>query len=307
MQFKQGVQLGKLGSFKIGGEARFFKEAKDIEELAESLDEAKRQALPFFILGGGTNILWSDRGFDGFVIKPSIRYLNVEREEIKAGAGILMSELVEFAALNALSGLEWAGGLPGTLGGAVRGNAGAFGGETKSAVKEVISLDMTTLKVIRRNNAECSFSYRNSIFKTTGREIVVEATLSLKQGDKNLIQKAGEDNINYRRTRHPMEHPNVGSIFKNVPVAKYPKLDLEKFSLVIKQDPFPVIPTAFLVSEVGLKGVSCGGAMISPKHPNFIVNVLAASSDDVKNLIKLVKFKVFDKFGIELEEEILVF
>ena len=103
-----------------------------------------------------------------------------------------------------------------------------------------------------------------------------------------------------------MEHPNVGSIFKNVPVASYKNLDLERFKKVIKQDPFPVIPTAFLIAETGLKGVSCGGAMISPKHPNFIVNVLDAEAQDVKDLINLVKMEVYDKFDIKLEEEILI-
>jgi len=275
-----------------------------VDELSESVDEARRQALPFFVLGGGTNILWSDSGFDGLVLKPIVRHLSIEGGKIKAGGGVLVSELVEFAVLNSLSGLEWAGGLPGTLGGALRGNAGAFGGEIKDAVEEVVSLDTATLKVIRRNIGECSFGYRNSIFKTTGVEVVVEAVLSLRKGDRNQIQKATEDNINYRRTKHPMEYPNIGSIFKNVSVVKYPHLELERFARVIKQDPFQVIPTAFLVSESGLRGVSCGGAMISPKHPNFIVNVLSASSRDVKNLIKLAKSEIFDKFGVELEEEI---
>jgi len=306
MKFEKGVSLKRLGSYRIGGEAAFFKEAANVHDLAESLSEAKRLAVPFFILGGGTNILFSDEGFGGVVIKPSMGRVTVEGETLKAGAGVLMSELTEFAAMHGLSGLEWAGGLPGTLGGAIRGNAGAFHGEIKDAIKEVISLDTSSLKVIKRISAECAFNYRTSVFKTGGREVIIEATLALAAGDKGAISKATQDKIQYRKERHPMEHPNVGSVFKNVPISKYPHLDLERFSKVIKQDPFPVIPTAFLLSLAGLKGVSCRGAMISPKHPNFIVNVLDASSRDVKSLIELVKYKIFEEFGMELEEEIQI-
>ena len=306
MFFQERIKLKNLGSFKIGGEAKFFKEARDTDDLIESVAEANLRSLPFFILGGGTNILWSDKGFDGLILKPSIKNLTIEGEEIKAGAGVLMSELIDFAVLHGLSGLEWAGGLPGTFGGAIRGNAGAFGGEIKDVIKEVVSLNTSTVNTIKRSDAECVFGYRTSIFKEGVKEIIVEAKLKLSRGNVNAIKSAVQDKINYRHERYPMEYPNVGSIFKNVAISKFPKLDLERFTNVIKQDPFPVIPTAFLISEAGLKGVSYGGAMISPKHPNFIVNVLGATSKDVKNLIELVKDEVLDKFGVGLEEEIQI-
>ncbi len=307
MDFESNIKLNKLGSFRIGGEARFFKEARTIEELIQSVNKARMENLPLFVLGGGTNILWADSGFDGLVLKPTIETLRKNEFEITAGAGILMVDLLEFTILHGFSGLEWAGGLPGTLGGAVRGNAGAFGGEIKDIIKGVLSLDVETSELIRRNNDECEFDYRTSVFKTNGREIIIEIILSLLPGEVESIKNNIENKISYRRERHPMEYPNAGSVFKNVSIAKYPNLDLERFNRVIKQDPFPVIPTAFLISETGLRGISNGGAMISPKHPNFIVNVLDATSQDVKNLIKLVKSAVLDKFAIELEEEILIF
>lgn len=304
---ERNVSLKKLSSFRIGGDAEFFLKPKDISEVSEGILEARQRGLPIFVLGGSTNILWPDDGFEGLIIKPASEKFEAQGNEVIVGAGILMSEILPVVLSRGLSGLEWAGGLPGTLGGAIRGNAGAFGGETKDSIKEVVSFDMDSLEVMKRDNVSCSFGYRTSIFKTKGNEIILEATLSLTPGDGEAIRKVAQDRVNYRRERHPMEHPNVGSVFKNVPIANLKDLDLERFEKVIKQDPFPIIPTAFLIAETGLKGVSCGGAMISPKHPNFIVNVLDAKAQDVKDLIDLVKTEVHSKFNIELEEEILIF
>jgi UDP-N-acetylmuramate dehydrogenase len=208
--------------------------------------------------------------------------------------------------------LEWAGGLPGTLGGAIRGNAGAFGGEIKDVVCEVLSLDIDSFnsKKIKRKKEDCGFSYRNSVFKENSslginpKEIIIEAVLDLKKGDKKKIRDVVAKNIAYREERQPLEHPNIGSVFKNVSCQKIKKSSLEKFRAVVKTDPFPVVPAAHLISEAGLKGISFGGAMISPKHPNFIGNALGASSGDVKKLIELVKSEIKNKFEINLEEEI---
>ena len=307
MMVKENIDLKNHSNYKIGGKARLFLVPKNGEEVKEAVAIARKDKLPIFILGGGTNLLISDSGFAGAVIKPEIKILEVNGADIRVGAGVLMSDLLNFAAEKGLSGLEWAGGLPGTVGGAIRGNAGAFAGETKDSLKEVISLDISgTPELVKRNNAECEFGYRNSIFKMNdGKEIILEATLSLKKGDKKSIQSAIEEKIKYRKERHPMEYPNIGSIFKNVDLKLVPKAILPQLQHVIKNDPFPVVPTAYLISECGVKGVSWGGAMISPKHPNFIVNVLDAKSDDVKTLIKLVKAAVKEKFEIELEEEVI--
>ena len=127
----------------------------------------------------------------------------------------------------------------------------------------------------------------------------------LQKGDPRALRAAIKEKINYRKERHPLEYPNIGSIFKNVAVSQIPKKLLPDLKAVIKQDPFPVVPTAFLIHKAGLRGVSYGGAMISPKHPNFIVNVLQATAEDVKALIELVKFTVKKTFDITLEEEII--
>ena len=306
--FKQNILLSRYSSYKIGGPAQFFYIAKNLEQLGDAVTKARNEGLPIFVLGGGTNLVFDDYGFNGLVLKPELVKLETQSPAITAEAGILMSDLLEFAMANSLSGLEWAGGLPGTLGGAVRGNAGAFRGEIKDLVEEVNSLWIGDgkMRLIKRPNSECRFSYRNSIFKKNdGKEIIFSVVLNMKKGDKKAIREAIEEKIKYREERHPMEYPNIGSIFKNVDVSQISGKLRPLFQHVIKTDPFPVIPTAYLIAQSGLKGVSVGGAMISPKHPNFIVNVLNAKAEDVKALARLAKDMVKSKFEIILEEEVI--
>ncbi|MDO8664633.1 MAG: UDP-N-acetylmuramate dehydrogenase [Candidatus Liptonbacteria bacterium] len=317
--FKENFPIHTLTSYKIGGPARYFFEAKNPDELKLAIKEAKKRNLEFFVLGGGTNLLIGDEGFPGLVLKPSINFIKLSGEEVSVGAGVLVVDLINFLIENGLSGLEWAGGLPGTVGGAVRGNAGAFGGEIKDTVKSVKSIDVETLQEIRRALQDCKFGYRSSIFSArggsafggknshnySGKEIILSAVFALKKDSPEKIGKSVNEKISYRRERHPLEYPNAGSIFKNVDAEKISKKHIKQFSHVIKIDPFPVVPAAYIISEAGLKGISLGGAMISPKHPNFIVNVFEAKSSDIKNLINLVKGEVKNKFDIELEEEII--
>jgi len=305
--FQENILLAGLASYKIGGPARYFFAADTVDELVKAVQEIKQKNLEFFVLGGGTNLLIDDRGFGGLVVKPNFNFIRkLSNEEVSVGAGAAIAELLDFLIEHSLSGLEWAGGLPGTVGGAIRGNAGAFGGEIKDVIRRVRSLDTETLEEIERSAPECDFEYRSSIFKKVpGKEIILSAVLALKQGDKAAIEKAVKDKIAYRHARHPLEYPNIGSIFKNVDVRQVPDIHLSRLKSVMKIDPFPVIPTAYLIAEAGLKGVSCGGAMISPRHTNFIVNVLQASAKDVENLITLAKDTVNQRFGIILEEEII--
>lgn len=318
-QFKENVPLSKFSHYKIGGPARFFFEAKSEKDVRWAVGEAKARKLPIFILGSGTNLLIDDKGFDGLVLRPDIKEIKAHKQIVTVGAGTLMTDVLTFATERSLVGLEWAGGLPGTVGGAVRGNAGCFGGEMKDRIVSVRSFNIKTMKVVTRAGNECAFAYRHSIFKKkNAAEIILSVTLALTKGNKKEIAKVIKERIKYRKEHHPLEHPNIGSIFKNVPLdtvykkggVKYKK-SLRETALVfrgssfsVKTDPFPVISAAKLVSESGLRGVSVGGAMISPKHPNFIVNVLGAGSTDVRCLITLAKAEVHKKFGIHLEEEV---
>jgi UDP-N-acetylmuramate dehydrogenase len=209
-----------------------------------------------------------------------------------------------FAAENNLSGLEWAGGLPGTLGGAIRGNAGAFKGEIKDNLLNVKSLRLEDGEFVERSNAECEFGYRTSVFKKKRGEIIFEATFKMSPGVKEGILSVAKEKIEYRKSKQPLEYPNIGSIFKNIPLEKFKNGLTEELKTHIKNDPVPLIPAAVLISQTGLKGEQIGGAQVSEKHANFIVNAGGAKAVDVKNLIDLVRDKVKQKFGVELETEV---
>jgi len=302
------VELSGFSSYKIGGRAKYFFQPKTVQEIFDCVKKAKEENLPIFILGGGTNLLIDDKGYEGVVIHPELKDIEMDVLTIKVGAGVDMNDLLEFVVENELSGLEWAGGLPGTFGGAVRGNAGAFQGEIKDLIQEVESLDISldTPEFVKRNYGECEFGYRTSVFKKNdGKEIILSAVLKLKKGNRDRIKKAIQEKIDYRNEKHPMQYPNAGSIFKNIDVRKLNEKQLERFKHVMKTDPFPVIPVAYIISEAGLKGKSCGDAMISEKHPNFIINKGKATSEDVKKLISLIKKTVKQKFDIFLEEEVI--
>ena len=306
--FTENIKLSSYSHYKIGGPARYFFSGENTDEIIKAIEKARQLKTPIFILGGGTNILFSYDGFNGLILKPDIQFIKKSGNVLRVGAGVPITQLLNYSFAKDLSGLEWLAGVPGTLGGTIRGNAGAFGGEIKDVVHEVVSLDISgrRAKIIKRNNQECDFNYRSSIFKKKdGKEIVLETILTLKKGNREEMSANIEKNMNYRHQNQPLEYPSIGSIFKNVDIKKVPKNRHKKFEAVVKNDPFSVIPVAYLISEAGLKGISYGGAMISPKHPNFIVNVLNATANDVKNLIQLAKKEVKKIFNIELEEEIV--
>lgn len=307
------VPLSSHSSYRIGGPARFFAAPRRYGELVSAVGVWRRLTPRarggLFVLGGGTNLLIDDAGFDGLVLKPELQKISFDGPLVTAEAGAPMYALLEAAADRKLSGFEWAGGLPGTVGGAIRGNAGAFGGEIKDRVREVTSVDFSRRqpKVVRRKNAQCAFGYRTSVWKEGAArgEVILSATFKLAPGDRSAIREGIEERVRYRRERHPLEYPNIGSIFKNVDWCAIPARHRDALRGVVKLDPFPVVPTAYLIHQAGLKGVSAGGAMVSPKHPNFIVNVLEAKAGDVRALIRLVKQHVRRQFGVLLEEEVM--
>ncbi len=312
--FQKNVILANYSRYKIGGPADYFCEVTSKEELLNALDEWKKVSTAFpktkqqiYILGDGTNLLISEKGFSGLVVHNLIKGIKMNGEEVTVGSGVSTAELLDFCIKNSLTGLEWAGGLPGTIGGAVRGDAGAFGGETKDAVLEVLSLNLKTLKEETRDKWGCTFAYRYSIFKTEEAkdEIILAVTLSLKKGKQAEIKKLIQQKIDYRNERHPMEFPSIGSTFKNVKVDKISEELRKSLENSIKIDPFPVIPAAKFLIMAGVKGKRIGDAQIAEKHPNFIINLGGAKSQDVRGLIKFAKDKVKRQFGVNLEEEII--
>lgn len=297
MKLQKGVNLADFSNYKIGGIAKYFVEisnAADLQGLTPKI----------FILGGGTNVLIPDEGFNGLVVYNNLKKIELKGNELHLGTGELIEDILNFCIQNSLSGLEWAGGLPGTIGGAVRGNAGAFKGEIKDCVFCVQSFNLRTQKETFRINSECEFGYRWSVYKTLPSEFITSVTLKLTSGERGAIQKSINEKIEYRNLKHPMDYPNIGSTFKNIPVEKVTDEQKIEFTDFTKNDPFPVVLTTKLLALAGLKGKREGNAQISEKHPNFIVNLGDAKSSEVLKLIDIAKKAVKDKWGIDLEEEI---
>lgn len=311
MIIEKDVPLRGCTTYKIGGPAAYFAEIKNEGDIKAVLDEWRAMGgrmEDIFIMGGGANVLFPESGFKGLVMRIAIADISLSGSDvIDAGSGAQMKDVVEFAAKNGLTGLEWASGLPGYLGGAVRGNAGAFGGEMKDSVIEVRSvlLDHPERAVIR-DNSGCEFGYRTSIYKRDGGEIITGAKIGLSSGDEGDIRKKMAEYAAYRNEHQPLEFPSAGSTFKNVDVRLISEDQKAAWKSIIKTDPFPVVPVAFLLSEAGLKGARVGGAMISEKHPNFFINYDNATSDDVKELIGIAKERVRERFDIEIEPEIQI-
>lgn len=306
VKFQNNISLSKHTTFKIGGPARYFCIAKNKEDLIKAVKKAKELNLPFFILGGGSNVLALDEGFNGLVIKIKNCKLKIspyggssegrQNSEIYAEAGTKLENLIKFSAKNSLTGLEWVAGIPGTIGGAVYGNAQAFDIKMFDIVKSVEVLNVKTLNHIRDKSLngvkienlskkQCQFSAKKSIFKKNKNLIILSVVLNLKQGDKENIQKEIKKHLNIRKQRHPLNFPSAGSIFVNKTGG---------------------LASSYLIEKAGLKGIKKGGAKVSEKHAGFIVNTGKAKAKDVLDLIKIIKQKVKSKFGIILKEEIQI-
>jgi len=297
---KRNVSLKSYTTFKIGGPAKYFFETKNKKDLIKAILVAKSKKLPFFILGGGSNLLVSDEGFRGLVIKILFSKSYFLNSQISAEAGTILAELLSATLNTGLTGLEWAAGIPGTVGGAIYGNAGAFKKSMKDITKTVTVLEIKNQKSNIKNlrNKDCKFCYRNSIFKQKKNLIILSATLQLKKGNKLKIEKRIKEYLNYRKETQPLNFPSAGSVFKNPKNFSAGELGEEDKSSSLS------FAAARLIEECGLKGKRIGNVKISEKHANFIVNLGGGKAKDVKKLINLAKKKVKEKFGITLEEEI---
>ena len=235
-------------------------------------------------MGNGSNLLVSDGGIKGIVLKIEIKKVEIEEVDnkfkITVGAGVKLGELAQKLANKEISGFEFASGIPGTIGGAIRMNAGAHGSEMKDIVKTVTYIDGNG-EIHKINNEQAKFEYRNSLF-TNNEYIIVETELELNKGNKEEIQEKMQEYANFRKEKQPIEYPSAGSTFKRG----------------------TDFITAKLIDECGLKGYQIGGAQVSEKHAGFIINTGNATSKDVEELIKYIKQEVYEKFGKEIETEI---
>jgi len=271
--------LNRFTTFRIGGPADYYLEPKDREDLLKLIKYLKEIKYPYIIIGNGSNVLISDEGIRGAAINLEAGFTKIEviKNKVYAEAGIRLSKLVDVCIEHSLVGIENLAGIPGTLGGAILMNAGAYGGEISDFIKLVEVIDDVEIKFLKKE--ECGFAYRKSNLEN---KIILSAEFELPFGDKVRAKGRRKELLLKRNKAQPVELPNAGSIFKNPP-GDY---------------------AARLIEQAGLKGLTIGGAKVSEKHANFIVNFNNASANDVIELMKIIQEKVYEKFGIMLEPEI---
>lgn len=274
--------MKKHTTFRIGGPADYYLCPHSTEELQKILQICRENKLEFFILGNGSNLLVSDKGYRGVVIQLWKNFSDIETEDntITVKAGALLSKVAAEALEESLTGMEFASGIPGTMGGAVMMNAGAYGGEMKDIIREVTVLTREG-ELLTLSKEEMNFGYRTSVVKEKG-YVVISAELQLRKGDREEIRKVMDELKERRVTKQPLDMPSAGSTFKR-PEGYF---------------------AGKLIMDAGLRGFSVGGAQISEKHCGFVVNKGDATAADVLGLIGEVQKRVQEKFGVALEPEV---
>lgn len=281
---KYDESMANHTTFKIGGNAHLYIEVNKPSQLSQIVKLCKEENVEYFILGNGSNLLVSDKGVDYVVICLKGDFKNIsllDNNTLYCGAGASLASLCREAEKNGLSGLEFAWGIPGTVGGAAYMNAGAYGGEMKDVVYSVHHIDKDgNLGTIK--SSDLNFSYRHSIYKENG-YIIIGITVKLKLDNKNEIRNKMDDFMDRRKSKQPLEYPSAGSVFKR-PEGNY---------------------AGTLIEQCGLKGKTIGGAQVSEKHAGFIINIGGATCNDVQQLIEHIQSTVKDKTGYILEREII--
>jgi len=282
------VPLREHSNFRIGGNADFFFKASSRKQIVEAVHLAKKCSIPYYIIGGGYNLLFDDMGFRGLIIKNCVKSISRrQREEIEVSSGTSLQDLLLFCVEEGMGGLEFLAGIPGTVGGAVFGNAGAFNQEIGAFLKEALILDDKGNET-EVNREYFDFEYRWSSLKKK-HNVLLRIVLSLQEKDKDNIKSIIENNLEKRKRKHPpADTACAGSYFKNLVLPSGKK-----------------VPAAFYLDQVGAKKLQVGGASVYPGHANFIINRENASSLDVLNLASELKRKVKNNFGIDLKEEVL--
>ena len=277
--------MSKHTSFKTGGNAEVFATVETEKQIQELLKYSKINNIKLYIIGNGSNLLVSDEGIQGIVAKISFQELNISEQDediiVRVGAGYKVMALAQILKQKGITGFEELSGFPGTIGGANYMNAGAYGKEMKDVIIEtkVLNKETNTIETLKKEEQE--LKYRSSLFKNK-KYIILETTMKLQKGNTKEIEKKMNEYLTQRKEKQPLEYPSAGSTFK-------------------RGNGFI---TAKLIDECGLKGYQIGGAQISEKHAGFIINKDKATTKDILDLIEYTKKKVFEKFGVQIEEEV---
>lgn len=282
---KYNEKMSKYTTMRVGGPCDCIVFPDEISKIKEVIDFCKNENITFFVIGNGSNLLVKDEGIHGVVIKLGHRFgkIELDGEYILAYAGATMPTLSQLAKKNSLKGLEFACGIPGTIGGGVKMNAGAYGSQISDILYEVTYMDeKEKIKTIK--NKDCSFGYRKSIFTINPNYVILSAKFKLERGNIDEIENKMKENSLARKAKQPLEYPNFGSVFKR-PEGYF---------------------VGKLVDDAGLRGYKIGGAQVSTKHTGFIVNVDNATCKDVLDLIGYVQTTVYNKFNVELIPEVII-
>lgn len=278
----ESVSLKPYNTFHIGGTCRYMIFPKSMEQVKDLLVFLKEKEVKYFILGNGSNIIFSDDFYDGVVISlKEFQTLSISGDCVTVGAGVMMPVFAMKTIRSSLEGMEWAVGIPGTVGGCIYGNAGAYKESTFDYLEEVVVLTPNqVLQVMKKE--ELSYGYRTSFFKENSGYVILEAKFRLRVGNMEESLEKVSQRKEKRMLTQPLDYPNAGSVFRNPSIEN---------------------PSGKLIEDLGLKGRKIGDAMVSMKHANFIINTGHATSNDVRNLIELVHSEVLKHYGIDLVME----
>lgn len=304
---QKNIRLAPLTTYQIGGPAQFLAKVDSLEELTQAIDWAIDGNLPIHFLGGGSNLLISDQGVAGLVITLTAPEPIFTDKVVEVGAGYSLSKLVIACIDHGFAGLEWAAGIPGQVGGAVRGNAGAFGGWLADRVIEVIVYNTKSKQTEIITAQDCHYAYRHSIFKDRPELLIWSVKLALEIGNQVELQKMAEEHRAYRRQRHPLL-PSAGCIFKNPTIDEVARLAPEL--LQVAQSVGAVgrgeVPAGFIIEQAGLTGYSIGPSQVSPQHSNFLVNNGGATAEQMCQLIEYVKIEIKRHYNLEFIPEVVL-
>jgi len=299
-KIEKDFSLESHNSMGIKCIADYFMEIKNESDIAYGINFARENRIPYFVLGKGSNIILPKR-YKGLVIFMATKKIDIKHKKEKlivfAQAGVFLPDIAKEVSYKGGAGLEWAGGVPGTIGGAVRGNAGAFGDFISDYISRIDVFDIKKGEKTSFEREDLDFGYRESFFKKTKRYIVLGVEMEFPT-KKDTVERY-QEYLDYREKNHPQE-PSAGSIFKNPKTDK----DILKDKRLERFEEIGFVPARFLIEEAGLKGKIIGGAQVSEKHPNFIINIGGATKEDIEELIETIKRQVKDIFGIEMSEEV---
>jgi UDP-N-acetylmuramate dehydrogenase len=300
---KRNVSFKKLTTLRLGGKAKYFVEVRTEKELIESLKYAKEKKLPSFVMGEGSNLVPADEGFNGLVIKVRIGGVRIKGRTAEVGAGENLFSFIWALNTRGLAGLERMAGIPGTVGGALYGNAGAYGQEIKDCVKKVRVFDGNKVREISKKSAR--FSYRSSFFKKKA-WIILGATFELTPKNPKLLKKTSSEIVALREKKYPPGLRCPGSFFKNIVLAQLTEKERKQLVKLVPPEKvlYGKIPAGYLLEEVGAKGIRRGRIHIANHHGNLFYNSSGGTSVDISELAQVLKKKVKRKFGVLLEEEV---